>query len=60
MAGEQVHLEALVVAAAAQGLAVDGQRPLRPVGWGRCGRLWLLGGQPAADHPIQRVRVDAR
>ncbi len=53
--GEQVDLRIGVVAAAAQGLAVDRDRPppRRP------GCLWLLVGQPPADHLVQRVGVDA-
>jgi hypothetical protein len=52
-----------VVAAAAQGLAVDRDRlpPRRPGRWwwpdGRWG--WLLVGQPPADDLVQRVGVDA-
>jgi hypothetical protein len=43
--GEQVDLLLAVVAAAAEGLAVDGDRLPRRVGWWR----WLLAGQPGAD-----------
>jgi hypothetical protein len=52
---EQVNLRLAVVAAAAEGLAVDRDRPTpRRLGWG-----WVLVGQPAADDQVQRVRVDA-
>ena len=52
---EQVHRQPGVMAAAAQGLAVDRDRPPpRRPGWGS-----LLVGQPAADDQVQRVRVDA-
>jgi hypothetical protein len=53
--GEQVDLLLAVVAAAAEGLAVDGDRLPRRVGWWR----WLLAGQPGADGAVQRVGVDA-
>jgi hypothetical protein len=55
--GEQVGLWVAVLAATAQGLAVDGDRLARRVGrrqWG-----WLLGGQPGADGAVQGVWVDA-
>jgi hypothetical protein len=53
--GQQVDLSVTVVAAAAQGLAVDCDRlpPRRP------GHGWLLVGQPPADDQIQCVGVDA-
>jgi hypothetical protein len=41
---QQVDLLLAVVAAAAEGLAVDGDRLPRRVGWWR----WLLAGQPGA------------
>jgi hypothetical protein len=55
-----VHRRGAVVAAAAQGLAVDRDRPARAGCWRRDGRWgWLLVGQPGADGTIQRVGVDA-
>jgi hypothetical protein len=57
---QQVHRRGVVVAAAAQGLAVHRDRPTRPAGcrrsraWG-----WLLGGQPSADGLVQRGGADA-
>jgi hypothetical protein len=57
---EQVDRRVGVVAAAAKGLAVDGDRPRRPAGRWPAGRWrWLLAGQPAADGAVQRVGVDA-
>jgi hypothetical protein len=60
--GEQVDLRIGVVAAAAQGLAVDRDRPPGRPGcrWRPGGRWGWLVGQPPADHLVQRVRVDAR
>jgi hypothetical protein len=55
---EQVHRRGAVVAAAAQGLAVDGDGALWRW-WPAGGRGWLLAGQPLADGPVQRVGVDA-
>jgi hypothetical protein len=60
--GEQMHRQPGVMAAAAQGLAVDRDRPTRPARrrrrpGGRWG--WLLAGQPRADHLVQGVGVDA-
>jgi hypothetical protein len=60
--GEQVDLRVAVVAAAAQGLAIDRDRPARRAGcrWRpRCRRGWLLAGQPSADGAVQGVGVDA-
>ena len=59
---QQVHLRPAVVAGAAQGLAVDRDRPPRRPGcrWrpgGRC--RGLLVGQPSADRAVERVGVDA-
>jgi len=49
-----------VVAAAAQGLAVDRDRPPRRAGCRRPRARWrLLGGQPGADGTVQGVGVDA-
>jgi hypothetical protein len=59
--GEQVDRRAGVVAAAAQGLAVDRDRPPPRVGrwrW-RAGRWGRLTGQPGADGAVKGVRVDA-
>jgi hypothetical protein len=51
---QQMHLRVGVMAAAAQGLAVDRDRlPRRP------GCRWLLVGEPPAERSIQRVGVDA-
>jgi hypothetical protein len=52
---QQVHRRGTMVAAAAEGLTVDGDRLPRWVGWWR----WLLAGQPGADGAVQRVGVDA-
>jgi hypothetical protein len=58
---EQVHLRPAVVAAAAQGLAVDRDRPMWTAGWRWPAgwRGWRLACQPAADDTVQRVGVDA-
>jgi hypothetical protein len=58
---QQVHWRGVVVAAAAQGLAVDRERlPPRRSRWWSGGRWWwLLVGQPAADGQVQGVGVDA-
>jgi hypothetical protein len=53
---QQVHLCGVVVAAAAQGLAVNRDRPARRAGGrrrpgGRWG--WQLGGQPGADGTVE-------
>jgi hypothetical protein len=52
--GQQVHRRPAVITAAAQGLAVDRDRPPPRQGW-----WWLLVGQPSADDLVQRVGVDA-
>jgi hypothetical protein len=58
---QQMHLRGAVVAAAAQGLAVDRDRPMRRVARRRqaCWWGWLLAGQPGTDGAVQRVGVDA-
>jgi hypothetical protein len=57
---QQVHLPVAVVAAAAQGLAVDCDCSPRRAGrrlWAR--RWWWLGGQPGAGGAVEGVGVDA-
>jgi hypothetical protein len=59
---QQMHRRGPATATATKGLAVDRDRPPpRPSRrWRPGGRLeWLLVGQPPADHPVQRVRVNA-
>jgi hypothetical protein len=52
---QQMHRRGPATATAARGLAVDRDRPPpRP-----SRRWWPLVGQPPADHPVQRVRVNA-
>jgi hypothetical protein len=58
--GQQVDWWARVGAAAAQGLAVHGDRLPPGPGRRRWGGCWgLLAGQPGADGVVQRIRVDA-
>jgi hypothetical protein len=57
--GQQVHPRPAVVAAPAQGLAVDRDRPPWRAARRSRARWWVLGGQPCADGAVQRVRVDA-
>jgi hypothetical protein len=57
---QQVHRGGVVVAAAAQGLAVDGDcLPPWAGGWWRGGWWWLVPGSPGTDGTVQRVGVDA-
>ena len=56
---QQVHLRAGVVAAAAQGLAVDRDRPPRRAARRSRPLRWVLVDQPGADGAVQRVGVDA-
>ena len=56
---QQVDLRLAVMAAAAQGLAVDGDRPMWRAARRSRARWWVLVGQPRADGAVQRVGVDA-
>jgi hypothetical protein len=56
---QQVGLRLAVMAAAAQGLAIDGDPPMRPAARRSRARWWVLVGQPRADGAVQRVGVDA-